>query len=493
MRHFSFGRATFTSLMIILAVLSARTAMAQAILAPGDTRLRSDLELLADSDIIRLPLMTWPIPLDMLTSALDGVAAPDSGEVGLLTAYWRVQRLVEERKAERSLAADASLSDHPTVLRTFEDTPRTGEDASLAASVVENHWDGTLKVGLAGDPQDGQILRFDGSYLQGVIANWLVGVYAVDRWWGPGWDGSLVFGNAARPIPALALSRRTAEAPHMRWLRWIGNWNAVLLVGKLDDRSDVASPEFVGMRLTLKPTNWLEMGVSHTIILCGSGVHCTAQEWLDKLTEQHAPTSTSAFPSVQLAGWDARVASPWRALPVAAYGQLMGSDAVGGFPDDYFGLFGVESWRTLNDGSMLRAHLEWANTSCRFYNNPPKWNCAYEGEIYTQGYRYRGLPIGDSLDEDAEVLSLRADLINSEGQDLSIMARTGALNRDPFGNPRYSGSVVRQQIRELVVGWRRNIAGHDLSAGIGALHSNEPSLNQSNNPLEMYLNWAHRL
>jgi hypothetical protein len=468
-------------------------AWAQAILAPGDVRLRSDLELLADSGVIELPLTTWPIPLDMLTAALDGVPEPSGESAAALAAFYRVQKIVDTHKVERSLIADASVSDNPTRLRTFEDTPRTASGAGIAAARVTDDWDGTLAVGVAGAPQDGQVLRFDGSYIQGVLGNWLVGAYAVDRWWGPGWDGSLILSNAARPIPALALSRRTAEKPGWRWLRPLGNWDATFLVGKLGDRTDIASPEFAGMRLTIKPASWFELGISRTVILCGAGVHCTFSEWINKLDEQHNRTSSTAYPSKQLAGWDLRSASPWRAVPVAIYGQLIGADAVGGFPDDYFALFGAEAWHSVGDGAVLRAHLEWANTACRFYNTDPHWYCAYADNQYFQGDRYRGFPIGDSLDQDAEALSARAEVTLLDGQSWSLMAREGVLDRTPGGDPENSLTPVSEQFKEIVAGWHRSFDGHDVSVGLGTRRSSWPTLGQSKDTLEAYIGWSHGL
>jgi hypothetical protein len=194
-----------------------------------------------------------------------------------------------------------------------------------------------------------------------------------------------------------------------------------------------------------------------------------------------------------VAGWDACLTSPWRALPVAVYAQLMGADAVGGFPDDYFALFGAEAWHAILGDALVRAHLEWVNTSCRYYLPNLHYYCAYADNQYFQGDRYRGFPIGDSLDEDSEASSARIEVTLSDGQSWSLMGRAGALNRNPNGDPENSLTRVREQIRELILGWRRNFGDYDVSLGIGALHENQPTLGASNNPLEAYASWNHRL
>jgi hypothetical protein len=123
----------------------------------------------------------------------------------------------------------------------------------------------------------------------------------------------------------------------------------------------------------------------------------------------------------------------------------------------------------------------------------PHWNCAYADPQFFNGYRYRGFPLGDSLDQDSEVLSMRADLLKSDGQDWSVMARAGALNRSPYGDAFDAVTTVREQIKEIVVGWRRDLSGHDVSIGVGALRASEPTLGTGSNSLEAYLSWRHRL
>jgi Capsule assembly protein Wzi len=481
----------------LLLAVGAAGARAQAMLMPGDVRLRSDLELLADEHVIDLPLMTWPIPLDAVTVALDGVPEPSGSDPALLAAFYRVQGLIAERQSERSLDAQASASAHPERLRTFEDTPRTSTGASLGASMVENHWDGSLIVGLAGAPQDGQVLRFDGSYLQGVLGNWLVGAYAVDQWWGPGWDGSLILGNAARPVPGVGIRRRAMTPFQSRWLHWIGSWTANFGVAELgNDRTDFKHPLLVTERVAIKPTRWLEFAVSRVWIFCGAGQPCGLHTWSDFILGQqnHANAAgTPINPGLQKAGFDLRLNSPWHQIPAAAYAQLIGADEVGGFPDNYFAIFGIEGWHALANGALLRAHLEWHNTTCQFYARVPHWNCAYDDPQYFYGYRYRGYPLGDSLDQDSEVLSLRADLLQSNGQDWSVMARAGALGRSPFGEAFDAATSTREQIKELLFGWRSDYRGHDLAINLGALHVSQPAQGTSDNPLELSVSWKHRL
>jgi hypothetical protein len=190
--------------------------------------------LLADSVVISLPRAAWPIPVDEVAFAIDGIDSTELTEPSLQAALERVRDAASRREAGRSLWVAASLSGNPTQLRTFEDTPRSSGEVSAAAAMVGEHWDGELRVAAAASPQDGHIVRLDGSLLQAVLGKWLLGVSTLDRWWGSAWDGSLILGNAARPIPGLMLERRTSPPFSPKALHWIGPWRVSVLLGQLE-------------------------------------------------------------------------------------------------------------------------------------------------------------------------------------------------------------------------------------------------------------------
>ncbi len=68
-------------------------------------------------------------------------------------------------------------------------------------------------------------------------------------------------------------------------------------------------------------------------------------------------------PGNQMAGFELRLVSPFQPLPIALYAQEIGEDSCSsGIPERYLGLFGGEMWFMLRTGSVLRAHVEYANT-----------------------------------------------------------------------------------------------------------------------------------
>ena len=56
----------------------------------------------------------------------------------------------------------------------------------------------------------------------------------MERWWGPGWDGSLILSTNARPIPSVTLERNYTDPFKTKWLSWIGPWRASIAMGEAE-------------------------------------------------------------------------------------------------------------------------------------------------------------------------------------------------------------------------------------------------------------------
>ena len=82
------------------------------------------------------------------------------------------------------------------------------------------------------DAAEGQTLRADGSYASARFGNVAVTAGLREQWWGPGWEGSLILGTDARPIPSLTVERVLADPFETPWLRWLGPWRATASVGQ---------------------------------------------------------------------------------------------------------------------------------------------------------------------------------------------------------------------------------------------------------------------
>jgi hypothetical protein len=142
-------------------------------------------------------------------------------------------------------------------------------------------------------------------------------------------------------------------------------------------------------------------------------------------------TIDGADPSVQksgyqLAGIDFRSSHKFRNFPIAAYGQLIGEEI-----SDYMGLFGLETWGSVNESGWLesyRVFIESSSTHCQFFN--PKAGCAYHSPLYPNGYWHKGGNIGHSSDGDSIMLTLGALFIGENAQLIKSSLSVGQLNRN---------------------------------------------------------------
>ncbi len=241
-------------------------------IAPGNTQVRHDVQLLVDSGVIDLPMSAWPIAASDLANALGRIpespspssapmaatAAEGRGEgsgkkgsakalsAAQLAAIARLRSLASEGKA--TLGVEVGAAARPTQLRTFADTPREEGEVSLyAASFVGTRFGGRLQVTGAIDPDDDRPGRLDGSYVAGKFGNWIFTLGQQDRWWGSGWEGSLIMSNNARPVPEISLDRAVSEPFETKWLSWIGPWRLTTFFGQMEgSRDDYAHPCVLG-------------------------------------------------------------------------------------------------------------------------------------------------------------------------------------------------------------------------------------------------------
>ena len=406
-------------------------------LAPGDEGLRSDIQLLADAGILRGPVTTWPLSWPDISR--DALAASEATlDAPTAAALMRVRRLARDASGRGYAGAGIRVSGayQPTMLREFADTPREEGELAMRASWLTDHFAVNLQGSVVADPDDGQQFRADGSYLGVNLGNFMISAGFMERWWGPGWDGSLILSTNARPIPSLTLERNYTDAFKTRWLSWIGPWRASIALGQMEG-SDVAVPDvkFLAARVNFKPRPWLEFGLTRTAQFCGGDRPCDWDTFTDLLFGRDngdGGSNPDEEPGNQLAGYDMRVRSPWKRLPVAFYTQWIGEDEAGGLPSKFLGQFGLEFWGGSPFGGY-RLRAEYSDTPCAFNSPAPEYNCSYRHHLYPQGYAYRGRIIGHSLDNDSRMFSLAGLLTRNNGDVLSVVLRRAKVNRDGTG------------------------------------------------------------
>lgn len=470
--------------------LAAATVFSQAVAAmsvflpAGDVRLRDDIALLADRRLVDLPVNEWPLAVQDVADALSEVDSSQLTESALVAAYARVQGAVRQPADAGSwkLRELRVTGGQQALLRDQGTLGRENGELTAVGGVRTARYGITLSATGVLDASDGQSVRLDGSDVSIRWGNWLFSVNQMDRWWGPGRDGSLILSTNARPMPAVSLDRVRTLPFDVPVLRWLGPWRFSAFVGLGERyRVDVDQPLFMGMRASFKPVSAVEIGLSRSAQFCGKQRACDLRTFGRLLIGQdnvgrRGLEDPDDEPGNQMSGFDARLVSPWRAVPVALYGQLIGEDnSASSLPIRYMYLGGVEVWRTFEGGAVLRAHLEHADTSTGIYklfrpDDPAPefaFDYGYRNHIFFGGYRNRGRNIGHTTDADSETTSLGMSLTDDGGGRWSALVRRGRLDR--FGTADSYNSVTSgpSDYRSVQVGWEGSLLGQQLGAQFG--------------------------
>jgi hypothetical protein len=268
----------------------------------------------------------------------------------------------------------------------------------------------------------GDFWSWDGSALSWRIdPHWRIGAGRIARHWGPGWDGSLILGTAARPIVSVALDATSGALPRDSFWWWLGELELSAFFGQVDgDRGDYDRPNLMGLRLVVRPWPWLELGASRVSMWGGEGRDNSLDMFLRSLIgRDNQNGDPSLQPGNGLGGFDARWdVSPW--LPgIALYGQMIGEDEAANLPSKYMFLAGAD-WRH-RDGMVF---AEWTDSTAKLAG------VAYNHHIFSDGYRYRGRPLGHWGDGDSNLWSVGGLLRDVAGGQALAVLRYGRLNQN---------------------------------------------------------------
>ena len=174
--------------------------------------------------------------------------------------------------------------------------------------------------------------------------------------------------------------------------------------------------------------------------------------------------ATTEQPGNQMAGYDMRLRSPWRALPLVFYTQWIGEDEAGGLPSKFIGQFGLETWGSSRDwaagGCAPNTPTRPAISRARRRNSTAPTGT----RIYPQGYAYRGRIIGHSMDNDSRMYTLAGLLTRPNGDVLSLTVRRVELNRD---GGEHAISDVPLDLDNVELRYSRGLGVGKISVGVG--------------------------
>ena len=422
-------------LLIIALAFAASASFAGPVAAPGDIGLRHEIQMLADYGAIRGPTTSWPLAWDAILADLEAAQAEDMNlPVAVRSTYVRVLNRAKRETARNNARFNArvSASEKPTRIRGFTNAPYEEGELSAGFSWANDHVSLDINATGAYEPLDGKEARADGSRIAVDWGNVTFAASTMDRWWGPGWDGSLILSNNARPIPAFTISRNRTHAFETKWLSWLGPWDLEAIFGQMESDRVIPNAQFFGMRFTFRPFKSLEIALSRSAQWCGDGRPCGLSTFTDlffgKDNVGDAGTTPENEPGNQLGGFDLRWSNMWFGQPSAFYLQAIGEDEAGGLPSRYMGMLGIETSGYIKNRWSYRWYAEIAGTSADWIKSD-LWNGAYNHGIYETGYRYHGRAVGHGLDNDSQVVSTGFVLVSNKDTQWHALVRVGDLNR----------------------------------------------------------------
>jgi Capsule assembly protein Wzi len=238
--------------------------------------------------------------------------------------------------------------------------------------------------------------------------------------WGPGYHNTLLLSNNAQPLDQIRLG--SAEPFFLPWIgQWVGPMKTLIFLAQLEERRDHPHTKLAGMRFTVSPASFLELGISRVVMFDGGTPYLSLSKYPAAIfnpsfgndpahPEERTNNLFSVDGELRFRNLD-RYFFPSRDLrlygefywddtcgecgPSSGVGHFLASNflpkgsTVGGVGGVHFlGLFG-QDW--------LDARIEYAQTSPQSFNHSE----------FTSGYWTRGHVISDFIGTDGRDLFAR--------------------------------------------------------------------------------------
>ena len=396
--------------VLSFAILSALAlpVAAQGIVLNNED-LRTDLNWLNQQGVIQISTSTWPLSGEEIQRALSTAKIENTAQQKVINS---VMANLEAENTSIKLALFAE-TDPQNIPQKFADEQKSQYQAALELNAGGAQWDARLRVNAEKDPiiDNGHDVNVEGSYLAGKLWNqWLI-AGQIPTYWGPGHEGSLIRGDASRPVYGFTMQRAEQQAFETKWLSWIGPWQYQAFAGQLDDYEAVPDTNILGLRLTAQPLPYLELGASRTFQIDGQGqpdslkAYWNAFIGKDNACDDNGCTGEGNA-SNQIAGFDARLnLQQWFKVPLSLYGQFVGEDEAGLLPSKKMYLAGID-YSSQFKNMPFQIYTEWADTR----TNGEVQGISYNHHIYTDGYYQHGFPLGYAMGGDGQMYSLGGDI-----------------------------------------------------------------------------------
>lgn len=413
---------------------------------PGDELTRHHLQVLADAGWIKVPITTWPVMWSGIKNDLDRIQV-ESLPNNELWSYRYLRHEFTWHSRKGSFSTRSYVSNSAPGLTDFSTDNREEKELSVEVDALSDHYAVRLQGTIVENPTDNRQYRADGSFAAVVWGNWALGFGAIDRWWGPGWQNSLILSHNARPTPGFFIQRVHAEAFKWPILKYLGPWDFNIFANRLESNRFVKKANLLGSRVSIKPFSWFELGISRTAQWGGEGRPQDASSlWNliignDSRGQDGIAADGSDEPGNQMGGHDFRINFGLWGMQFIAFQQRISEDEDDFKPIQTIDTQGLEISFASNS-IQNRFIFEYSDTATPALKSDNKSNVIYEHPIYRSGYRYRGRPIGGSTDNDSRTASFMAYHFFSNGHQLSWQVGKADINRDGTNTTAVSGGNV---------------------------------------------------
>ena len=391
------------SLYIALFSAISATTFAQGLVL-NDENLRTDLNWLNQQGVIQISTSTWPLSGDEIQRALAQAKVSNNTQQKVVNSVIHALK-ADNGPAKVGLYAGTDLT---TIPQTFGDNQKSQYQVAAEFNAGGENWDAKLRINGEKDPliDNGHDANVEGSYLAGKLWNqWLI-AGQIPTYWGPGHDGSLIRGDANRPVYGITAQRAVQNAFETKWQSWIGSWQYQAFAGQLDDYKAIPDAKLLGLRLTAQPLPYLEFGASRILQWGGEGRSESLDSLWNAIKGNDNFDSADDDKSNQIAGLDFRLnMQPLLQIPVGIYGQYVGEDEAGFLPAKKMYLAGTDFSSTYKN-MPYQLYAEWADTR----TNGQVDGVSYNHYVYTDGYYQYGFPLGHAVGGDGQMYSVGGDI-----------------------------------------------------------------------------------
>lgn len=456
----------------LFSTLSTQVAASGLVL--NDNDLRNDLAWLSDRGVINLSLSTWPLSQEEITRALGKARPSYSSEQAVLA---RINQRLSVLKADVRVTGYTS-TDRSGAPQGFGQTTAAEHSLGLALSGCGEWWDLHLKGNVEAKEQIGNGSRFNANGAYGAVKFWnqWLSFGQMPQWWGPGYEGSLIRGDAMRPMTGVLMQRAEQTAPETWWMNWVGPWQYQISASQMNQYTAVPHTKIIGARLTFSPFQSLEFGASRIMQWGGEGrPHSLSNFWDGFVGNDNTAPDDPDEPGNQLAGVDFKYKlEPTLGWPVSFYGQVIGEDEAGHLPSSNMYIGGVEGHHALGKDAV-----NWYFEAHDTRTGMGRTDYSYTHHIYKDGYYQQGYPLGDAIGGDGRLFASKAELVTEDDQRWSVRVFYAKVNpenqrinrafpqADTLKGVQFGwGSDIYKSVRLNVASWYTD-AAHNQGNDVG--------------------------